>query len=52
MIEKLNKFLMKDWTFILICMLICAAVVGGTHTYIVDGTGYLNGFAGRTILCD
>ena len=50
MIEKLNKFLMKDWTFILICMLICAAVVGGTHTYIVDGTGYLNGFAGGQML--
>ena len=50
MIEKLNKFLMKDWTFILICMLICAAVVGGTHTYIVDGTGYLNGFAGGFLI--
>ena len=50
MIEKLNKFLMKDWAFLLICVAICAGVVGGTHTYLVNGTGYLTNFAGGQML--
>lgn len=38
-IEKMTKFFMKDSTFIILYIVLCAGVVGGTHLYLTSGTG-------------
>ena len=40
--SKLDKFLMKDNTFIILVALACAAIFAGTHMYITHGTGAFN----------
>lgn len=40
--SKLDKFLMKDSTFILLVALACAAIFSGTHMYLTYGTGAFN----------
>ena len=41
-VQKLNKFLMRDETFILLLMGLSAAVFAGTYLYIEFGTGAFN----------
>lgn len=52
MIEKLNKFLMKDATFILLIMGAAAAIFAGTFMYIKFGTGAFNDIAIVQMLAD
>ncbi len=40
--QKLKDLFMKDWFFFVIAACICAGVVGSTHLYLVEGTGYMN----------
>ena len=39
---KLDKFLMKDSTFVILVALACAAIFAGTHMYLTHGTGAFN----------
>lgn len=50
--QKLNKFLMKDETFILLIMGLSAAVFAGTYLYITHGTGAFNDIAIVQMLSD
>ncbi|HLO02642.1 MAG TPA: DUF4310 family protein [Symbiobacteriaceae bacterium] len=40
--SKLNRFLMSPWAFPLLFAMATAAVIAGTHMYIVDGHGAFN----------
>lgn len=40
--SKLDEFLMKDNTFVILVALACAAIFAGTHMYLTHGTGAFN----------
>lgn len=48
--EKLREIFLKDWFFIVIMILMCAGVLGGTHMYLKYGTGYMNELVGGQLL--
>lgn len=48
--EKIRALFLKDWFFIVIVMMMCAGIVGGTHMYLNYGTGYMNELVGGQLL--
>ncbi len=40
--KKYDGIFMKDWFFIVICICICAGIVGSTHMYMTYNTGFMN----------
>ena len=52
LMDRLNRFLMRDSSFILIIMGAAAAIFAGTFMYVSFGTGALNDIAVVQLLTD